>query len=256
MPIGPTAGYLCQYNSYTLPGYVQRESFDSIERIADHYAPYADGSLSEQLGLQNKQISLTLKVWEQDYATCKEQVQKAATMLRSKKEGFASLYIQFDDRYYEAMTTSVKVEKEAGTSVKTLEYQVEFQAKPWVVSTATYTVSGSALNGAATTFSTTSRTIDDGGWTYSTVKLSGTNVTVSGYTSSGDFAGFISVSGTIANLTIDSENFTATTSNGTVNRNSYLKVPDYRMYVGPEVTSYRVTGAQLCEVTWHNRWYI
>lgn len=253
---GPGATYLCEYNGYTLPGYVQSESFDSVMRTAEHYASYADGSLTETLGLQNKQISVTLKVWEDDYATCKDQVNQAATMLRSKRNGFAPLYIQFDDRYYEAIATNIRIEKQAGTSPKLLEYQAEFEAKPWAVSTATYTISGSALNGGTQTFSTVGRNIDDGGWTYASALLSGTNVTVSGYTANGEFAGFISVSGTIANLTIDSEAFTATTSNGTVNRNNYMRWSDYRIYVGPEVTYFTVTGAQKCEVTWHNRWYI
>lgn len=248
--------YLAKYNSYTLPGYVQNESFDSVARIAQHYADFADGSLSEMLGLQNKQISLTLKVWEDDYETCKQKVQQAATMLRSKRDGFAPLYVQFNDRYYEALTSSIKVEKAAGTSVKTLEYIAEFEAKPWAVSTVSYTVSGNALNGAGQTITTTGRTIDDGGWSYTSIRLSGTNVTVSGYTDNGDFTGFMSVSGAIANLTVDSEAFTATTNNGTVNRNNYMKVPDYRVYIGPEVTNFRVTGAQICEVTYHKRWYI
>lgn len=253
---GPAAAYLAKYNTYTLPGYVQNESFDSVMRTAEHYASYADGSESEYLGLQNKMLSLTLKVWEDDYATCKQKVQQAATVLRSKRSGFAKLYLQFDDRYYLAMTPTIKMDKTAGTSVKLLEYQAEFECKPWLISDDTYTVSGSALNGGTQTFSTVGRTIDDGGWTYATVNLSGTNVTVSGYTAAGDFAGFISVSGVLNNLTIDSEAFTATTSNGTVNRNSYMKSLDYRMYVGPEVTYFTVTGAQKCEVIYQKRWYI
>lgn len=256
MSLGPSQSYLAQYNSFVLPGYVQSESFPSESRIVEHYAAYADGSNSEYTGLNNKVISLKLKVWEQDYATCKQQVQKAATMLRSKRDGFAPLYIQFSDRYYEAMTGPIRVEATAGSTVRTLEYTVDFQCKPWLVSTASYTASGTGLNGSTQTFSTAGRTIDDGGWTYGSVLLSGTNVTVSGYTATGDFAGFISVSGAITNLTIDSENYTSTTSNGTVNRNSYMKAIDYRMWVGPQVTYFTVTGATKCEITYKNRWYL
>jgi len=256
MGLGPTQSYLAKFNDHTLPGYVQDESFDSVQRIADHYAAYADGSNSEYLGLQNKALQLTLKVWEQDYFTCKEQIQQAATMLRSKRNGFAPLYVQYDDRYYEALVGPIRVQKTAGDNVHTLEYQVDFECKPWLVSETSYTVSGNALNGARVTFSTTGRTIDDGGWTYATVLISGRAATLSGYIANGDQAGFISVSGTIANLTIDSEAFTATTSAGTVNRNDYMRTSDYRMWVGPEETYFTVSGAQLCEITYHNRWYI
>src|SRR3990167_10126229 len=106
MPLGPAAQYLSKYNTYILPGYVQEERFDSQMNIADHQAAYADGSNSEMVGLQNKILSLKLKVWEPDYISCKNQVEKAATMLRSKKSGYADLYVQYTDRHYEAMTES------------------------------------------------------------------------------------------------------------------------------------------------------
>lgn len=250
----PAAQYLAQYEGYTLPGYVQSESFDSTINVASHEAPYADGGLLENVGIQNKSLSLKMRVWDEDYAACKAQVERAATILRSKRQGTGMLRVMYSDRYYEAMPKSIKMEKQAGSSVKIVDYDIDFDAKPWLVSDAVYTVSGDGLNGARTTFSTVGRTIDDGGWTYATVKLSGREVTVSGYTQSGDLAGFISVSGYIANLVIDSEAFTATVAG--VNQNKAMKSVDYRMYVGPEVTYFTVSGAQLCEITYHNRWYI
>lgn len=249
MGLGPPQSYLAQYNGYTLPGYVQNESFASEARIAAHEASYADGSDSEYTGLNNKVLNLTLKVWEEDYATCKTQIQQAATYLRSKRSGFAPLYIQFDDRYYEAMVGPINVEKAAGESVRQLEYQVEFNCKPWLVGETV-----NSFTGSTGTISTTGRTIDDGGWTYANLTLTGTNITVSGYTANGDFAGYVSISGAVTNLIIDSENYTATI--GGVNKNNVLRNVDYQMWVGPEVTHYVVTGASSFEVEYQNRWYI
>lgn len=250
MPLGPSQSYKAEYNSYTLPGYVQRESFDSTMNIANHDAPYADGSLSEYLGLANKVLSLTLKVWEPTYLDCKNEVRKAATMLRSKKEGFAPLYVQHTDKHYEALTQTIQEEKEAGTSVRTLEYTVQFECKPWLISDATYTISGT---GTVTT-DVVSRTIDDGGWTPTRITVTGTNVTVSGYTETGDTTGFVSVSGAVTNLIIDSDTFTATI--GGVNKNGIMYTTDYRTYVGPGKTTFVITGASSCTIAYNNRWYL
>jgi len=250
VPLGPSANYLINYNSYVLPGYAQSESFDSAMNIAQHYAPYGDGSESEQTGLQNKILSLTMKVWEQDYLTVKDQIELAATMVRSKRDGFAPLYVQRSDKYYEAMTTSIKVEKSVPSSVRIGEYQLQFECKPWLVSTSGYTLTGT---GTVTT-DTVARTIADGGWTPTTITVTGTNVTISGYTAAGDFAGFISISGAVSSLIIDSDAFTAT--QGGVNKNNVMKWADYRMYVGPEKTTFVTTGASSMTINYHNRWYL
>jgi hypothetical protein len=250
MPLGPAQQYLAQYNTYQLPGYVQNESFDSEMNIADHYAPYADGSLSEYTGLANKNLSLTLKVWEQDYATCKDQTQLAATMLRSKRGGFADLYLQDVDRHYEAMVKTIQTEKAAGELVKTLDYQVGFECKPWLINDALETITGT---GTVTT-DTVGRTIADGGWSPVRIDVSGTNVTVSGYTINGDFAGYMSSTGAVTNLIVDSDAFTATI--GGVNQNDIMLWSDYRLYVGPEKTFFVITGASACSITYHNRWYL
>lgn len=250
MPLGPPQEYLAQYNTYTLPGYVQDESFDSIANIANHYAAYNDGSLSEYTGLANKQLNLRLKVWEQDYATCKEQVELGATMLRSKRAGFANLFIQFADKYYEAMVQAVKTQKAVPTSTKTLEYEVEFLCKPWLTSTASYQLTGTG------TINTdqVARTIDDGGWTPTTITVTGTNVTISGYTATGDFTGFISISGAVTNMIVDSYAYTATI--GGVNKNNLMKNIDYQVYVGPGKTFFAITGASSCTIDYKNRWYL
>lgn len=78
MGLGPSQSYKVEYNGYTLPGYCQNESFDSTAGIADHPAPYADGSLSEYTGLTNKLLSLRMKVWEQGFLATKNAIQEAA----------------------------------------------------------------------------------------------------------------------------------------------------------------------------------
>lgn len=250
MPIGPAANYLVKYNNHVLPGYAQSESFPSDMNIAGHQAPYADGSESEQTGLQNKIISLTMKVWEQDYLTVKDQIQLGATMLRSKKQGYAPLYIQLDDRHYDAMTQRVTYDKSVPTSVRIGEYQVQFECKPWLIRDTAHTLTGTG------TINTdqVSRTIADGGWTPTTITVTGTNVTISGYTVNGDFAGFISVSGAVTNLIIDSDAMTATI--GGVNKNNVMRWADYKMQVGPEKTFFTTTGASSMTVVYHDRWYL
>jgi hypothetical protein len=253
MGSGPAAIYLAKYNTYVLPGYVQNESFDSTMNVANHQAPFADGSESEYMGLENKMLSLTMKVWENDYSSCKGQVQQAATVLRSKRSGFSPLYIQYTDKHYDALVKSVKMEKTAGTSIRTLEYQVDFECKPWLISDNTSTISNGAIGGTPTTLSTAGRTLDDGGWTPTTITVTGTNVTISGYTAS-EFAGFISISGAVTSMVIDSDLYTATI--GGVNKNSYMRSVDYRVFVGPEITNFYITGAQSCSISYNNRWYI
>ncbi len=250
MPLGPSASYLAQFNGMILPGYVQHESFDSPMNVAQHQAPYAHGSLSENVGLQNKLLSLTMKVWEQDYLTCKTQVALAATIVHSKNEGFAPLYVGYTDRYYLALTKDINAEKEVGASTRTLDYALSFECKPWLYSTSGYTVSGVAF------FDTdqVGRTIADGGWTPVTITATGTNITVSGYNQFGESAGYFSASGVMQNLIINSDAFTATVSG--VNVNDKMLTADYRIYAGPAKTYYVVTGATKCSITYNNRWLL
>jgi hypothetical protein len=250
MSLGPPQAYLAKYNSYILPGYVQTESIDSLESVADHYAPYSDGSRSESTGLANKSVTLSFKVWEQDYLTCKEQVQLAATMLRSKRNDFAQLYVQFSDRYYSALTRSIKMQKDAGKLVKTLDYDVEFECKPWSQRTTSHTLTGT---GTVTT-DAVGRTIDDGGWTPTIITVTGTNVQISGVTASGDSTGLIQVVGSVTNLVVNTEAFTAKI--GSTNRNDVMGNADYQMYVGPGKTTFTITGASSCSIVYTDRWYI
>lgn len=250
MPLGPAQGYLAQYNSYVLPGYVQQETIDSSMNIAPHYADFADGSLSEYTGLQNKMLSLTLKVWEPTYLAAKLAVSQAATMLRSKRSGFAPLYLHYTDRYYSAMTPSIREDKTAGSSTRILEYEAQFECLPWLISTSGYQLTGTG------TIDTdqVGRTIDDGGWTPATITVTGTNVTISGYTATGDFTGFVSISGAVTNMVINSDAFTATI--GGVNANDRMRWADYRVYIGPAKTFLVSTGASSLTVNYNNRWYL
>lgn len=250
MPLGPSQSYLAKYNSRVLPGYVQNESFDSTMNLAAHYGAYIDGSNSEQTGLGNKQLNVTLKVWEQDYISCKQQVELAATMLRSERRLFAPLYLQYTDRYYQAVVKTVRADKTVGGSVRTLDYSVEFECKPWLTSVSGYTLTGTTLLDT----DDVGRTISNGGWTPATVTVTGTNVTVSGYTSTGDFAGYFSVAGAVTNLVVNTEDYTAEI--GGVNSNAIMNTIDYQVFVGPERTFFEVTGASAVTIQYHDRWYL
>lgn len=250
MPLGPAPQYLVKYNNYQMIGYCQNESFDNQMNIASHYGAYIDGSPSEQTGLSNKNLSLSMRVWDCDYLTVKKEVEKSATMLRSKRSGFAPLYVQFTDRHYDAMVKEIRVQKQAGSSVRILDYDADFECRPWLIDDTTKTLTGT---GTINTDQVT-RTIDDGGWTPTTVTVTGTNVTISGYTDTSMFTGFISVSGSVTNLIVDTEAFTATI--GGNNANGQMLTTDYQLFVGPEKTNFAITGASSCTIQYNNRWYI
>lgn len=257
MSLGPSQNYLIRYNSYQLPGYAQSEIFDSEMEISRYAAPFADGSLSEYTGLNNKSITLTLKLWEADYQTCKDEMQKAATIVRSKRNGFAPLYIQYTDRYYEAMNTAIKHDKSVPSSTRILDYQLDFECKPWLTSVATYTVSGVGVmqsDGKPHMTINVSRDLQDGGWTPTTITMTGEDITISGYTVAGEQAGFMSVDGAVTNLIVDSYQVTSTISGNNVN--DQMLWADYRIYIGPGDTSFDIIGANTCSIEYHNRWYI
>jgi hypothetical protein len=236
--------YLVKYGSYILPGYAQSESFVSSMNVQDHQAPYMDGSLSAYSGLENKIISMKMRVFDEGgYLFTKTQTQRAATMLRAYS-GWTKTYIQNPDRYYLTLAKSIKIEKDAQTTGKILDYDFELEAKPWLISDKIYTVSGISLI-------TATRTLDNGTWTPTNIRISGTNITLSGYTAT-EFTGFISVSGAVTNMYITNEPFTATISN--IDRITAIKNFDSSLYIGPGTTYVAVTGATLCEITYQDRW--
>ena len=174
----------------------------------------------------------------------------AAVANEYEHRGYAPLYIQLDDRHYDAMTQRVTYDKSVPTSVRIGEYQVQFECKPWLIRDTAHTLTGT---GTIDTDQVT-RTIADGGWTPTTITVTGTNVTISGYTVNGDFAGFISVSGAVTNLIIDSDAMTATI--GGANKNNVMRWADYKMQVGPDKTFFTTTGASSMTVVYHDRWYL
>lgn len=231
--------YLVKFNNYILPGYAQQETLTTTSKIVDHYAPPNSGSLSEYTGLENKIISLRMRVVADDYLAAKGQISRAGTILRSSPT-WARLYIHNSDRHYLALGQSVKMENTADKSGKVVDYDIEWHAKPWLISDQTYTATGTGTI-------TITRTLANGGWTPATVNVTGTNVTVSGYTEYGEFTGFISVSGYVANMVITSEPFGSSLS-------GRIKNPDYAMYIGPGTTYIVTTGATSCTVTYQDRW--
>jgi hypothetical protein len=248
---GPAPQYLAKFDGHVLPGYVQSESFDSELNIADHYAAYIDGSISEDTGLANKAVSIRFKVWEDDYLSCKEQIQLAATMLRSVRNKFAPLYVGYTDRHYMAMTKSINMAKSAGESVKLAEYDVAFECKPWIIGDTLRTLTGTG------TISTdqVNRDIYNGSTTPTVVTITGSNVTISGYTETGDFTGYFAVSGDVIDLVVNSENFTAYTASGT-NMNESMLTVDYQLHVGVGKTNFLITGASDCTIEYYDRWYL
>jgi len=238
--------YLVVYNKYQLPGYAQGESFDSVMNIDEHSAAYNDMSLSEYNGLQNKKISLRMLVMGETYLECKNQIQYAATIVRSNRVGFTPLYIQSHNKHYEALTTSIKMDASVSNR-KTVGYQLEFEAKPWLISDELKTFGGSTG-----VIETTGRTLSNGTWTPTVIQMWGTNITVSGYTDTVSYTGFISVSGAVTGLIINTETHEATI-NG-ISSNFLMNNKDYGIYVGPNKTYFTVTGASALTVSYYDRW--
>ena len=241
MPLGPAQQYLAKYNGYQLPGYVQNESFDSVMNVAQHYGAYIDGSFSEETGLANKALTLELLVWETNYLTCKQQIDLATTYLRSHRGGFAPLYVMHADKHYDAMIKSITVDKAVGSSVRILNYKVDFECRPWLIGEVQHTISSDTDE--------VGRTMDNGGWTPTIVTLNGTSI--SGITSDGQSTGTIVTTG-VSGLVIDTEAFTATI--GGVNKNALVTTKDYRLYVGPGRTTFTVAGS--ASIQYFDRWYI
>lgn len=250
MPLGPPQQYIITYNGYQLPGYAQSENDPTDVNIADHYAFGWDGSISQIAGLSNKNYQLEFKVWEPTYRACKDQYHVATAILTSRKEGFAPLFVDYTDRYFEAATKTVSYSQTVAESRRLLTYQVEFDTRPWMTSVDEFTITGA---GTVDTDSVT-RTIADGGPTPAHLKVSGTNVTVSGYSATERFTGYVSISGLVANFEMDTETSRSYLGTGD-NGDGYMYWKDYSLWVGTGKTTFAVTGASAVEITYRNRWY-
>jgi hypothetical protein len=161
----------------------------------------------------------------------------AGSMLRSAKT-WEKLYIQNPDRYFLAIPSKISMEQNAKDTA--IDYTIEWEAKPWLYSDKIYTVSGAGTI-------TITRTLADGGWTPTSLLVTGNNVTISGYTAT-QFAGYISISGAASNFAVTTAPFTAT--------NPRAMNHDYELYLGPETTTIETTGATSVIVIWQNRWYL
>ena len=242
VPTSSNSTYLVQYNNQLLPGYAQSEAYDSLANIATHYAAYMNSSLSEYIGLQNKTLDITMLVWEPTYLECKLKAQEAATILRGVRRQFAKLYIQRRDRYYLAMPQKMTISKGVPASSQILTYDITFEAKPWIIENSLNTISTGTLD-------TGSRSLNQGGWTPTQIIVSGTDITISGVTETGQDTGTIYINGTVSNFVIDSDNFTSSD-------NSIITPKNYGIYVGPGKTIFTITGATDYTITWQNRYYL
>lgn len=239
----PISTTLVRYNGYLLPGYYQEEHLPSEMSIEAHVVKYLDASLSEYTGLENKHISIRMKILDETYAGAKNQVLRAATLLRSNRTQFVPLYLKNPDRYYLAMTEVISTGQNAGTGEKNLDYTATFECRPWLYG-GTHILTGTTLLDT----DSIGRSFANGTWTPVRLTITGINVTISGYTDSGDFAGFISVSGTVSNLYVDTENYYA--SENVIN--NY----DYQMFVGPGRTLFEINGATQVTVEYEDRWIL
>lgn len=250
----PTPKYLAKYNGYVLPGYVQEESINSPVGISDHPSIYSDASLSEYTGLANRTLSVRLKVWDDTFDIVRNRIQTAATYLRENKQDFVPLYLQYTDRHYQAMTQKIQTPKEVGSSLRLRDYTVDFEIKPYLYGEVINTMTGTSQ----ITTDAVTRTFSNGTWTPAGLILSGTNITVSGYTDT-EFTGFLSIDGAVSSLYIDSENYTATivgsggSSNNALNRVIWA---DFAIYVGPGKTTFDITGATSCTISYSDRWLL
>lgn len=250
MPLGPPQQYIVTYNGYQLPGYAQSENDPNELTVADHYAFGWDGSMTQLVGLVNKQLSMEFLVWEPTYRACKDEYHKATTILRTRRDGFAPLYVDYDDRYLNAVVQSVTYQQEASASKRILRYQVAFETEPWWLG-----VDELEITGGTGTLDTdaVSRTFDDGGWSPIYADISGTDVTISGYSDTERFTGYVSVSGTVANFIVDTSLSSSFFDDGTGDK--YMRWADYGIWVAPGKTSWVVTGASAVSLKYHNRWY-
>lgn len=139
-PPASELGYTIQYNGYTLPGYAQGEAFISNMRLFGITVLGLDGQPLEQRGLENKEITIRLLILDTTYQRAKEQVQTAATYLRSERNNWSRLYLKRFDRYYLAKVVKINISQDAGVHENALEYTIIFEAKPWLYGVPNYII--------------------------------------------------------------------------------------------------------------------
>lgn len=108
-------GTLVKYNSILVPGYLQEESIENPMRINVTGTIYGE-SYSEYIGLENKILSIRMKVVQETYQEAKEKVLLAGTILRSNREGWTRLTVVDPSKYYLAKTQSINMSQRAGVN--------------------------------------------------------------------------------------------------------------------------------------------
>lgn len=250
---GPTASgiisppeYIVVFDGYQLFGYAQAESVQTDMQTDDPFGFDWDGSQTQQAGLTNPTLTMDFLIYTTDWTRAKNQLHETERIMLSSKEERKRLYVDYTDRHYIASFKSIKYQKDVSSSRRLLPYSVEFDVEPQMIADALTTLTG------AGTIVTTGRTLANGGWTPTIITVTGIDVTISGFTST-EFTGYLSVSGLVTNLVINSELFTAEI-NGE-NANDLLYTVDYAMFVGPGETTFAVTGASSISIKYNDRWY-
>ncbi len=242
----PQAGNLVNFNGYMLPGYLQEETLNNSMRLNISGIIYGE-TYQEYIGLENKILSLRLKVVQADYAAAKEKVLLAGSIVRSNRSDWTKLTVIDPSKYYLVKTQKINMTQQASKSERYADYEVTFECKPWKYGEE-HSLTGTTLIDT----DTVSRNFGNGTWAPATIIVTGNNVTVSGYTAAGDFTGFVSVSGAVNGMILDSENYTVTMAGE--NRNDLLNELDHKIMVGPGRTLFAITGATSCEIIYQDRW--
>jgi len=252
----PTPQFLVEYNGYILPGYAQGETIDNSIQVTDYTAPYSYDPLSENTGESPKNITIPMLVWDEDYASCREQIQLAATYLKSKRGDYGKLYVGRNDRYYQVIPISIKYDKTATDSFRTSKYEITFKAKAYLEADALTSLNISGTGTFSTDNATTLRTYANGisSPCYITISGAANTPTISGYTSAGEYCGYLAASGVSGTtITINSSDYTAVDSEGN-NQNPLLTTPDYALFVGVGKTYFSCAGVSTATISWHDRW--
>lgn len=240
------AGSLVKYNGIVLPGYLQEENIENNMRMNITGTIYGE-TYSEYIGLENKILSLRMKVVADTYAGAKEKVFLASTILRSNRADWTKLAVINPSVYYLAKTQSISTQQTAGKNERFIDYEVKFECLPWKYGEI-YSLTGTTLIDT----NDVSRNLGNGTWTPAIIIATGNNITISGYTDSGEFTGFIGLSGAVNNITIDSETYAVTM--GGENRSDLLTTMDNKLLVAPGRTKFAITGATSCEIIYQDRW--
>lgn len=242
--------YVVIYDNFQLAGYPQSESIMTTVNLADLEAFEWDGATTQNIGLSNFTLSITFAIYDvAGWHSAKTQYLLTRSRLLSSQGDYRALNIDGHEGSYRAQIKSVNYSKDVTTNRRLLEYTVEFECQPWAISEIPRSLA-SFSSGILTT-DDVNRTINDGTWTPTIINLTGTNVTVSGYTDT-ESTGYISVSGYVSGMIIDSEQATVTVFDG--NGEPYLYSVDPQMYVGVGKTSFETTGVDNITISYKNRW--